>query len=194
MAAPGWRLAGGLLLLAALASAKKKMGGSLKCEKGLFKSEAKDAAIALCDEHYPNEKAKNPWVVLFYKMESGEDVKDGLNRAAQDLGNEPPEKSKSLIKTKKQRSRLKDLGEKYEFEVQLPKKGPTSSDPIVKVGAVCCDCGTPPSLCEGRSGLLFIKDGKEEAISADASDPGAVVKLALRKLGYMKAADKEGEL
>mmetsp|Transcript_51111 Transcript_51111/g.141565 ORF Transcript_51111/g.141565 Transcript_51111/m.141565 type:complete len:165 (-) Transcript_51111:192-686(-) len=106
MVALGWRLAGmAPLLLAGMASAKKKMGGSLKCEKGIFTSEAKDAAIALCDEHFPDEKAKNDWIVMFYEKQSAEDVHEGLNRIAQDLGNEPPEKSKSLIKTKKQRSR-----------------------------------------------------------------------------------------
>mmetsp|Transcript_51112 Transcript_51112/g.141569 ORF Transcript_51112/g.141569 Transcript_51112/m.141569 type:complete len:196 (-) Transcript_51112:133-720(-) len=195
MVALGWRLAGmAPLLLAGMASAKKKMGGSLKCEKGIFTSEAKDAAIALCDEHFPDEKAKNDWIVMFYEKQSAEDVHEGLNRIAQDLGNEPPEKSKSLIKTKKQRSRLKDLGEKYEFEVELPKKGPAGSDPLLKVGAVCCDCGTPPKLCEGRRGLFFVKAGKQEPLAAPVGQPGDVVKLALQKLGYVKAAKRDSEL
>mmetsp|Transcript_31517 Transcript_31517/g.61907 ORF Transcript_31517/g.61907 Transcript_31517/m.61907 type:complete len:210 (+) Transcript_31517:58-687(+) len=193
-----WYFVAWLLLLVEPVLAKKKMGGSQKCEKGHFTHAAKDAAIALCDDHYPDAKgkAKNPWVIMFYSMAETLDgeAKDLLNRVAQDLGNEPPEKSKSMIKTKKQRTRIKDLGEKYEFEVQLPKKGPSGSDPLAKVGAVCCDCGTPPKVCEGRSGLFFVKAGVEESLASIKTESGDVARFALQKLGYAEVKKAEGEL
>mmetsp|Transcript_97217 Transcript_97217/g.245271 ORF Transcript_97217/g.245271 Transcript_97217/m.245271 type:complete len:196 (-) Transcript_97217:57-644(-) len=189
-----------ILMLALVAEGwakSKKMAGSQKCERGMFVSEAKDAVIPLCDEHFPNEKAKNPWLVYFYRTAEDEgDVHDSLNRIAQDLGNEPPQKSKSQIKVKKQRVRLKDLGEKYEFEVALPRKGPPGSDPILKVGGVCCDCGSPQNVCEGHSGFVVVKTGGSEVPLAEAkvSDPGEIVRLALQEMGFVKATSKGEDL
>merc|ERR1719324_2316360 len=91
-----------------------------------------------------------------------------MNRVAMDLGNEPPEKSKSLKKKpKKWRARIKSLAEKYEFEAHIPKKGleEKGKEPLLKVGAVCCDCGASgeQDVCKTRgSGLHILRPGKKE--------------------------------
>merc|ERR1712232_865770 len=83
-------------------------GGSSKCPKGIFKSGVKDSVIPLCKDHFPNDKAKNSWVIAFYPDGFEKEV---FNRFALDLGNEPADKSKQLKKQMKQRDRLKNLQE-----------------------------------------------------------------------------------
>lgn len=115
-------------------------GGSSKCPPGVFKSKVKDAVVPLCEEHFPDEKAKNDWMVLFYNEKSGSSLKAIGNQVAQDLGNDPADMSKSLKKPKKRRDRLTQLAEKYELKLKLPAKGPFGMDALAKFGAVCCDC------------------------------------------------------
>jgi len=50
----------------ALKEKKGTGGGSAKCPKGLFKSLVTDAVVPLCASHFPDEKSKNSWIVLFY--------------------------------------------------------------------------------------------------------------------------------
>eukprot|EP00933_Yihiella_yeosuensis_P070991 TRINITY_DN7915_c0_g4_i2.p1 TRINITY_DN7915_c0_g4~~TRINITY_DN7915_c0_g4_i2.p1 ORF type:complete len:197 (+),score=57.46 TRINITY_DN7915_c0_g4_i2:468-1058(+) len=125
-----------------LAANRGTKGGSAKCPLGIFKSRVKDAVVPLCEEHFPDDKAKNDWLVLFYNSKGDSDIKELGNRLAVDLGNDPPDMSKSLKKPKKKRDRLTDLAEKYELKSQLklPAKGPFGMDALAKVGAVCCDC------------------------------------------------------
>jgi len=49
----------------AAGKASKPLAGSQKCEKGLFGSLVKDATVPLCDAHFPDDKAKSGWLVLF---------------------------------------------------------------------------------------------------------------------------------
>eukprot|EP00930_Biecheleria_cincta_P071852 TRINITY_DN59307_c0_g1_i1.p1 TRINITY_DN59307_c0_g1~~TRINITY_DN59307_c0_g1_i1.p1 ORF type:complete len:342 (+),score=89.83 TRINITY_DN59307_c0_g1_i1:64-1026(+) len=178
-----------------LAKKQGSKGGSLKCEKGPFTSPAKDAVVPLCDAHFPDEGAKNPWLIAFYRM-SDLDARDKINRISIDLGNEPEKKSKAQKKAKKQRERLKDLAEKYEFEVELPKKGPSATDALLKVGGVCCDCTKGPSkLCTDKEdGLYFVSKGKQQALKVENWDAAEGVKAALGMLGYVKGVEKNAEL
>jgi len=177
-----------------LAKKQGSKGGSLKCEKGPFTSPTKDAVIPLCDEHFPDEGAKNPWIVAFYKK-TDTDAHDNINRIALDLGNEPEKKSKAQKKARKQRERLKDLAEKYEFDVDLPKKGPSGTDAILKVGGVCCDCTEKsPVLCADKYGLVFVSKGKLEPLKVENWDAGDAVKAALGMIGFVKGVEKRAEL
>lgn len=104
-------------------------------------------------------------------------------------------KAKHKKKAKKQRERLKDLAEKYEFEVELPKKGPSGTDALLKVGGVCCDCTkTPPALCADRDGLYFVSKGKQQSLNVENWDTGEGVKAALGMLGFVKGVEKNAEL
>jgi len=178
--------------------AKTHTAGSHKCEKGPFESLSKDATIPLCDAHYPDDKAKSAWLILFYKKdaEHGLKVHDKMNRVAVDMGNEPPEKSKALKKLKKQRVRIKDLAEKYEFEAKIPKKGldEKGKEALLKVGAVCCDCGSEEEkLCEDRGvGVRLVRPGQEDiAMPGDISeqvDEDKMVMFTMSHLGFVKEA------
>eukprot|EP00747_Dinoflagellata_sp_TGD_P167462 gnl/TRDRNA2_/TRDRNA2_191918_c0_seq1.p1 gnl/TRDRNA2_/TRDRNA2_191918_c0~~gnl/TRDRNA2_/TRDRNA2_191918_c0_seq1.p1 ORF type:complete len:192 (+),score=60.38 gnl/TRDRNA2_/TRDRNA2_191918_c0_seq1:65-640(+) len=179
-----------LLALLAVAPAKKaKMGGSLKCEKGLFPNSKKDTAIPLCDEHYPDENSKHPWLVLFYKHKDQIDLDEKVNKIAVDLGNHPPDAASKGAK-KKEKDRLKFLADKYDFknELKLPKKGLTGTDAVLKVGAVCCDCATVPEKCADHDGLYLVQAGKETSVGNDISDIGASMKSIFDKLGYLKGS------
>jgi len=174
---------------------KDEPKGSQKCEQGVFGSLVKDSAIPLCDEHFPDAKGKNSWLVAFYKKDS-DNVKDVLNRVAIDLGNEPPQKSKQMkLEKKKQRKRIKDLAEKYEFEAVIPKKGleEKGKEPLLKVGAVCCDCGqTEYEVCKARgAGVRILQPGKQERVMADSTDVDSlvaedIVKFSLGEFGFVK--------
>merc|ERR1712228_438002 len=168
--------------------------GSQKCEQGVFGSLAKDAAVPLCDEHFPDEKGKHGWVVAFYNKDA-EKLKGVMNRVAIDLGNEPPKKSKQMkIDKKKQRKRIKDLAEKYEFEAVLPKKGleEKGKDPLLKAGAVCCDCGKEYEVCKARGiGVRLLLPGREDRVMTDSTDVDSlksedIVKFVMGELGFMK--------
>jgi len=174
-----------------------KSAGSSKCEKGVFESLSKDSVIPLCDAHYPDEKAKSGWAILFYNKDA-EGLEDVMNRVALDLGNEPPEKSKNLKKApKKQRTRIKDLAEKYEFEANIPKKGleEKGKDALLKVGAVCCDCGSSKQeLCETReNGLRIVIPGQDEKVMPDGEanirNADDVMKFIMGELGFIKGQE-----
>mmetsp|Transcript_997 Transcript_997/g.2505 ORF Transcript_997/g.2505 Transcript_997/m.2505 type:complete len:277 (+) Transcript_997:3-833(+) len=121
---------------------KGTKGGSAKCPTGVFKSKVKDATVSLCESHFPGAEAKNSWLVLFYDEQSSDAaaLRDMANRVAEDLGNDPPDRSKALKKPVKQRERITGLGEKYNLALKMPKKGPFGMDAVAKVGGVCCDC------------------------------------------------------
>jgi len=179
---------------------KTPLSGSQKCPKGHFGSLSKDAAIPLCDAHYPDKKAKSSWAILFYKdrvnqLEGSVSVSDIANRLAIDLGNEPPEKSKNLkMKPKKQRTRIKDLAEKYEFEASIPKKGleDKGKEALLKLGAVCCDCGgTEQKICENEElGYRVVRPGKEDLVmeggESAATSADAVMRFIMDTLGFVK--------
>mmetsp|Transcript_34035 Transcript_34035/g.79318 ORF Transcript_34035/g.79318 Transcript_34035/m.79318 type:complete len:326 (-) Transcript_34035:241-1218(-) len=176
-------------------------GGSAKCAVGLFKSRVKDAVVPLCEEHFPDDKAKNDWLVLFYnsKSSTSTDLKEVLHRLAVDLGNDPPDMSKSLKKPKKKRERLESLAEKYDFAVDLPKKGPFGMDALAKVGGVCCDCNEDAvafcasSLRIGEEDVqapqvFWVSKGHRELLKdADMSAP-SLNKLAVTKLGFFSGS------
>lgn len=174
-------------------------GGSAKCALGPFVSKTKDAVISLCASHYPDNEAKNEWVVMYYdsQKEVEQFEKDSVNRAALDLGNEPPEKSKAQKKVKKQKQRLRDIAEKYELQLNLPKKGLTSTEPLVKFGVVCCDCDKDAEKFCGkreRPAVAFVKKGDTtwmdvKDISKSAAED--IVKFSLSKLGYLKEEKSE---
>jgi len=134
-------------------------------------------------------------VILLYRKDD-EGFSDTMNRVAVDLGNEPPEKSKSLKKAKKQRTRIKDLAEKYEFEAQIPKKGleDKGKEALLKVGAVCCDCtgdGVEQEVCQGeKTQIVLVRPGKPRVTMPGGAEKAKsaedVVKFALGELGYVK--------
>lgn len=194
-------------------------GGSAKCAPGLFKSKVKDSVVPLCEEHFPNEKSKNSWLLVFYneKDTSSFDLKEVLNRVATDLGNEPSDKSKALKKQQKQRERLTSLAEKYEIQLELPKKGPFGMDPLAKVGGICCDCGDAEGFCAGaiggdssegakrpRPAAVWIEKGKSSVsqwkfVEGDAAPtPQALIEFSIARLGFTSTAGgksgRDGEL
>ena len=179
-------------------------GGSAKCAVGVFKSRVKDAVVPLCEEHFPDDKAKNDWLVLFYSSQSSSsaDLKEVLHRLAVDLGNDPPDMSKSLKKPKKKRDRLESLAEKYEFAVELPKKGPFGMDALAKVGGVCCDCNEDAaafcasSLRIGEEDVqapqvFWVSKGHRELLKDAEMSAGTLSKLAVMKLGFLPGARAE---
>ncbi|CAE8674506.1 unnamed protein product [Polarella glacialis] len=125
-----------------LSANRGSKGGSAKCALGVFKSKIKDAVVPLCEDHYPDEKSKNDWLVFFYnsKDSSSSETKALANSLAVDVGNDPPDMNKALKKQVKRRDRLEELAKKYELKLKLPSKGPFGMDALIKVGAVCCDC------------------------------------------------------
>lgn len=189
----------------AFAGKKTPSAGSQKCPKGVFDSLVKDAAIPLCDAHYPSDNAKSGWAILFYDKDM-EGVQEPLNRMAIDLGNEPPEKSKNLKKAPmKQKARIKNLAEKYEFEAKIPKKGGTGKEPLLKVGAVCCNCDDQvQKVCETKErGLRVVRPGKADNImpgglaAVAVPDTQEMMKFVMGALGYVKGSEesepKEGK-
>merc|ERR1711871_65374 len=114
-----------------------------------------------------------------------------VNKIAMDFGNFPPKGKKE--KAKKQRKRIQFLGDKYDFEkdLTLPKKGLSDTDPILKVGVVCCDCATVPSNCPGGSGLVLvlIHGGKEVKLDLDVRKIPETVRGVFETLSYVKPAE-----
>merc|ERR1712217_107109 len=125
-----------------------------------------------------------------------------LNKIAMDFGNFAA-KGKfaakgNAAKKQKQRKRITWLAEKYDFEpdLTLPKKGLTDTSPILRVGAVCCDCRLAPKTCPGESGLLLklIHEGKEVAIDQDARKIPETVRAVLEMMGYVKSGEATPEV
>mmetsp|Transcript_43042 Transcript_43042/g.125168 ORF Transcript_43042/g.125168 Transcript_43042/m.125168 type:complete len:198 (-) Transcript_43042:62-655(-) len=172
-------------------------GGSAKCAPGLFKSKIKDAVVPLCEEHFPDEKAKNEWIIVFYNQNDSSDFKGALNTAASELGNDPPDMNKSLKKPKKRRERLTDLAKTHGLSLNLPPKGPFGMDALVKVGGVCCDCGEDAaafcssSLRIGEEDLqppqaFWVAKGSRKHIKMADMSATQVVISAMEQLGFLK--------
>lgn len=188
-----------------LAANRGTKGGSSKCAPGLFKSKVKDSVVPLCEEHFPDDKAKNDWFLLFYNEKGGSDLKAIGNTVAADFGNDPPDMSKSLKKPKKKRDRITDLGKKYDLKLKLPAKGPFGMDALVKVGAVCCDCNEDgaafcaSSLKQGETDLLppqtfWVSKGKRTIFKDAEPTALGMVSSVVEKLGLLKSAGKGEEL
>jgi len=182
-------------------------GGSAKCAVGAFKSKVKDAVVPLCEEHFPDDKAKNDWMVLFYnsKDTSVADFKEMANRLAVDFGNDPPDMSKALKKPKKKRERLEALGEKYDVKLELPKKGPFGMDALAKVGGVCCDCNEDAaafcasSLRIGEDDLqvpqaFWVTKGQRDLIKDVEFTAPKLSERVIAKLGFAPSAGGKEEL
>mmetsp|Transcript_90594 Transcript_90594/g.161358 ORF Transcript_90594/g.161358 Transcript_90594/m.161358 type:complete len:194 (-) Transcript_90594:36-617(-) len=177
-------------------------GGSAKCPVGLFKSKVKDSVVPLCEEHFPDDKAKNEWVVLFYNQKENADMKDFGNRLANDFGNDPPDMSKALKKPKKKRERLESLAEKYDVKVNLPSKGPFGMDALAKVGGVCCDCGEEAaafcstSLRQGEEDLktpqaFWVAKGQRTLLKDVEFTAPQLFGRTVEKLGFSAQAKSE---
>lgn len=188
-----------------LAANRGSKGGSAKCPPGLFKSKIKDAVVPLCEEHYPDEKAKNEWLVVFYNEKDGSDIKVAANKIAAEFGNDPPDMSKSLKKPKKKRDRLMELGKTYDVKLKLPAKGPFGMDAIVKVGAVCCDC-TEDTIAFCASSLrigetdvqapqaFWVANGKRTMLEGAEVTAAGLVDKVLGRLGLLASGGKGEEL
>merc|ERR1712007_337097 len=71
-------------------------GGSSVCPFGVYYNQEVDSPVPLCEAHFPDAKSKNDWLIVFYdsKADDAKDLKDLVNRAALELGNEPRNKPK----------------------------------------------------------------------------------------------------
>eukprot|EP00397_Hematodinium_sp_SG-2012_P044131 GEMP01049218.1.p1 GENE.GEMP01049218.1~~GEMP01049218.1.p1 ORF type:complete len:321 (+),score=92.82 GEMP01049218.1:66-1028(+) len=173
-------------------------GGSAKCPKGMFTSTLKDPVVPLCTEHFPNEKSKNSWVVVFYSEDFDSKV---ITRVSLDLGNEPVDKSKQLKKYMAQRKRLKNLKDKYELPIAVPKKGELGGmEPLAKVGAVCCHCdeGKYKAFCEEKVGSgafegqkYVFTDGSNNVALEGGSSADELISQILAQLGHIEVKEKE---
>lgn len=183
-------------------------GGSAKCPLGVFKSKIKDAVVPLCEEHFPDDKAKNDWIVLFYNQKDADttQLKDAANSLAIDLGNDPPDMNKALKKPKKKRERIELLSEKHGFKVNLPKKGPFGMDAVAKVGSVCCDCSEDTiafcasSLRQGEEDLkapqaFWVSKGVRSLVKGAELTAPKLAEITLAKLGFgAEGAEAKSEL
>lgn len=186
--------------------ARGTKGGSSKCPSGVFKSKVRDAVVPLCEAHYPQENAKNAWIIIFYEANSPQtDFRDAANEAAVVLGSEPPDKSKALKQEPvKRRDRIISLGQKYQLEMELPPKGPFGTDPLAKIGSICCDCSNEmqkfcsQSLGDHREETLPLKAWVEKGVTkvydGDGMDTPALVEFALQRLGVMNVVEVKEEL
>eukprot|EP00405_Crypthecodinium_cohnii_P046514 CAMPEP_0206573816 /NCGR_PEP_ID=MMETSP0325_2-20121206/29064_1 /ASSEMBLY_ACC=CAM_ASM_000347 /TAXON_ID=2866 /ORGANISM="Crypthecodinium cohnii, Strain Seligo" /LENGTH=245 /DNA_ID=CAMNT_0054078279 /DNA_START=631 /DNA_END=1364 /DNA_ORIENTATION=- len=137
---------------------KGSRGGSRNCAFGLFDSRREDVVIPLCSSHFPRKESKHRWAILFYNLadvDSQGDVASGLlrqaaNEVAQDLGGDLKSssgKAPARSVPMRQRDRLAALAKKYKFNLVMPKVGPFGKEPIMKFGAVCCDCEDQHNFC-----------------------------------------------
>merc|ERR1712216_360618 len=177
-------------------------GGSRKCPVGIFKSKVRDAVVPLCESHFPQDSAKNAWIIIFYAENSpSTDFRDEANQAAIDLGSEPPDKSKALKQeAMKRRDRLNDLGQKYDITLELPEKGPFGLEPLAKIGGICCDCSEEErSFCvrllgDGIDSLpqkaWVDKDGRQ-FFDGSGLDTHGLVEFAINQLGFTERADPD---
>lgn len=188
-----------------LAANRGTKGGSSKCAPGPFKSKVKDSVVPLCKEHFPDKKAKNEWIVLFYNEKGGSDLKAIGNRVASDLGNDPEDMSKSLKTPKKKRDRLTELAEKYELKIKLPSKGPFGMDALAKFGAVCCDCDEDgaafcaSSLRQGGADfqppqVFWVAKGQRKLLKDTEPTARDLVSRVIEKLGFLPSAGRGEEL
>lgn len=172
-------------------------GGSSKCPTGIFKSKVRDAVVPLCDAHFPQDNAKNAWIIIFYDKDGGNsDFRDEANQAALDLGSEPPEKSKALKQVPmKRRHRISELDQKYSYHIDLPPKGPFGNEPLAKVGSICCDCSEAMrAFCDRTLGdrkddllplKVWVEKGEKQVFKGDGLEARALVEFALQRLEFM---------
>eukprot|EP00928_Gymnodinium_smaydae_P018397 TRINITY_DN17005_c0_g1_i3.p2 TRINITY_DN17005_c0_g1~~TRINITY_DN17005_c0_g1_i3.p2 ORF type:complete len:250 (+),score=83.83 TRINITY_DN17005_c0_g1_i3:314-1063(+) len=182
-------------------------GGSAKCAIGSFKSKIKDAVVPLCEEHFPDEKAKHDWLVVFYNSKSSDaaTLKESVNRLALDMGNDPPDMNKALKKPKKRRDRLTEVASKYDLKVKLPAKGPFGMDALIKVGGVCCDCGEEAeAFCASSLKLgeedfkppqvFWASKGSRNMLKGAEMTAAGLAASALEKLGFSEGGSAKTEL
>lgn len=176
-------------------------GGSSKCPQGLFKSKVKDAVVPLCEEHFPDDKAKNEWIVIFYESKRT-DLKPVMNELALELGNDPPDMNKQLKKPKKRRDRIMEITDKHGLDVKLPAKGPFGMDALAKVGGVCCDCNEDAqafcasSLRVGEEELhapqaFWVSKGERKIIRDVELTAPLLAASVLKQLGFAVGGAKE---
>mmetsp|Transcript_95151 Transcript_95151/g.268863 ORF Transcript_95151/g.268863 Transcript_95151/m.268863 type:complete len:195 (-) Transcript_95151:109-693(-) len=184
-----------------VAANRGSKGGSAKCPVGAFKSKIKDAVVPLCEEHFPDDKAKNEWLVLFYNQKDIGDLKGIANQFAVDMGNDPPDMNKALKKQKKRRDRITEVAGKHGVKVNLPAKGPFGMDALLKIGGVCCDCGDD-SVAFCASSLRFgevdiappqafwVAKGQRALLNGTAFTAQALTENVFMKLGFAAHAAK----
>lgn len=150
----------------------------------------------MCDDFFPGKKEERPWLVLYYmheKVTYQKYVDERLNKIAKEFGNYAPKGHPG--KAKSHQKRIEFLADKYAFtdQLTLPKKGLDAKDAIVKVGAVCCDCGAIPKKCQGRTtgGIVenevpvLVKDGEEILLDdVDVHKTGETVQKIFERLNY----------
>lgn len=191
-----------------LAANRGSKGGSAKCPVGVFKSKIKDAVVPLCEEHFPDDKSKNDWIVLFYNQKDADtpQLKDAANSLAIDLGSDPPDMNKALKKPKKKRERIELLMEKHGVKVNLPKKGPFGMEALAKVGSVCCDCSEDTiafcasSLRQGEEDFkapqaFWVSKGMRTLVKDTEFTAPKLAEVTLAKLGFSaEGAEAKSEL
>lgn len=190
-----------------VAKSKGSKGGSAKCRPGMFKNKIKHAVVPLCESHFPDEKAKNDWLIFFYDHSATAEMRDALNSLAMELGNDPPDMNKALKKQKKRRERIEELASTHGLKVKLPAKGPFGMDELAKVGAVCCDCDEEhtafcaSSLKQGEEDfkppqVFWVSKGKREMLKDTKINTKDLVITSLEKLGFASesSAGEKAEL
>merc|ERR1711879_66926 len=82
-----------------------------------------------------------------------------------------------------------------EFEAHIPKKGleEKGKEPLLKVGAVCCDCGEQ-EVCKTRgNGLRILRSGKEEAMMPGSEslelDAEKMINFVMSEMGFVKGQE-----
>jgi len=190
-----------------IADNKGSKGGSTKCRPGMFKSKLKHAVVPLCESHFPDDKAKNDWLVFFYDHSATAEVRDMFNKLAVEFGNFPPDMNKALKKQKKKRDRIEALTEEHGLKLKLPAKGPFGMDELVKLGAVCCDCDEEhkafcaSSLKQGEEDfktpqVFWVSKGKRVMLKDVEQSAKALTHTVLHKLGFASdpSAESKSEL
>lgn len=194
--------------IAQVAANRGSKGGSAKCRAGVFKSKMKHAVVPLCESHFPDDKAKNDWLVFYYDHSATAEMRDALNSAAIELGNYPPDMSKASKKQKKQRERITELAGKHDLKVSLPAKGPFGMDELVKVGGVCCDCDEEhtafcaDSFKQGEDQLkapqvFWVSKGVRTLINAGdltKVDSKWITRTVLQRMGVVEKSSEKEEL
>mmetsp|Transcript_5913 Transcript_5913/g.16830 ORF Transcript_5913/g.16830 Transcript_5913/m.16830 type:complete len:222 (-) Transcript_5913:26-691(-) len=202
-----WLLCHSALVLLALAvpssaKAPKASGdGACKGLGGLFADAKDNAVVPLCDENYPDAASKESWLVLLYTQDQNKEVgkyfDPQVNKIAMDFGTFAKRgkfaaKGKAG-KAKKQRKQITWLADKYDFlpDLTLPKKGLSDTAPLLRVGAVCCDCDRVPAKCPGKPGLALklVHGGKEVAVEQDVRKIPETVRAVLELMGYAKPGE-----
>jgi len=186
-----------------IAKNKGSKGGSTKCRPGMFKSKMKHAVVPLCEAHFPDDKAKNDWLLFFYDHKATAEHRDAVNTVAIDMGSDPPDMNKALKKQKKKRDRIEELATKHGLKAKLPAKGPFGMEELAKVGAVCCDCDEEhtafcaTALKQGEEDfkppqVFWNVKGKMTMLKDQELTAKALSGVVLQKLGF--ATEEKAEL